>query len=141
MAEPRPPTVWIAAAALAAGVPLFYWVGADLRDLQYGNSRAAALTAPFFWAVLMFRVTGALVLTYMLVSSRKSHIPWVVVIATWLAGPPISFLVSGIETLSVSLAQASTPSSWSALVWSLALPMLVTTCLFGSKKARRHYTA
>jgi hypothetical protein len=136
----RPPAAALAVSvSLLVLVPLYQWMQVGIREWAYGGSIAAELDAPYFAAVVALRSVGAILLAGLLLAVRKSAALWVVIVATWLTGPPLTFLFGGIFALSASLGQRSVPEGWTFLLWSFAFPLFVTACLLGSRRVRQHY--
>jgi len=136
----RPPISVIAViVALALLVPLYHMAEISGRNWSYGASEAASLDGPYFWAVVIFRTLGALILAGLLWRVRSPTAIWVTIVACWLSGPPITFLLSGIFLLSASLAANSVPENWRFLGYSCVFPFLVTICLLAPNTVRRHY--
>ena len=141
MLSRRPPAAaLIVSVSLLVLVPLYQWMQVDIRDWAYGGSIAAELDAPYFAGVVALRTVGAILLAGLLLAVRKSAVLWVVIVATWLTGPPLTFLFMGIYALSVSSGQRSVPENWASLLWSsCAFPLFVTACLLGSRRVRKHF--
>jgi hypothetical protein len=136
----RPPAAaTVVAVSLLVLVPLYQWVQLDLREWGYGGSPAAYLEAPYFFGVVAVRVVGSIALAALLFAVRKAATLWVVVVATWLAGPPLTFLFVGVHLLAVSRGAGSVPERWTFLGWSFLFPLFVTLCLLGSRRVRQHY--
>ena len=87
-----PGAVWAVAAGFILLVPFYQWTEIGLRDWRHGGSPAAALEAPYFWAVTALRTGGAIALGLLLLMLRRPAVPWVAIAATWLAGPPLTFM-------------------------------------------------
>jgi hypothetical protein len=136
----RPPAAaLIVIASLLVLVPLYQWERVGLREWGYGGSLAAELDAPYFMGVVLLRAVGAIVLAGLLLVVRKPAALWVAIVAIWLSGPPLTYLLVGIFLLAASGGQRSIPASWAFLGWSVVFPLFVTACLLGSQRVRQHY--
>ena len=120
-------------------VPLYQWTRIGLRDWGYGGSPAAELDRPYFWALVLFRTVGAFLLAALLWFVRRPTAVWLAVAATWMAGPPLTFMFVGITLLAASAGQSSVPDDWALLKWAFVFPLLVTIGLLGPSSVRKHY--
>jgi hypothetical protein len=94
---------------LALFIPAGVYFEWSIREWQIGGSPAALLTERFFWCVWLLRGVGAVVLAVLLLYWRRPGALAVTITASWLAGPPLTFLLKGIMLLAASAGQ----SSWS----------------------------
>ncbi|AQR75078.1 hypothetical protein [Sphingomonas sp. LM7] len=115
---------------LALFVPACVYFEWSLREWQIGGSPAALLTERFFWSIWLVRGVGAVLLAILLLYWRHPGAIAVTVTASWLAGPPLTFLLKGIAFLAASAGQ----SSWSGglfdwIVPAALLPSIITAAL------------
>ena len=136
-----PPTpVLLVVIGLAIVVPLGSWAWVGIREWALGDSPAAALGAPYFWGLLLFRAGGAIGLAFLLCLLRTPASIWITVTSVWLAGPPLQLLYAGIDVLSASGGQRSLPDSpLQMAVWLSVGPAIVTICLLGFRSSRQAY--
>jgi hypothetical protein len=120
-------------------VPFYHWGYVDIRNWQTGGSPAAELDGPYFLAIVAFRTVGAMTLAGLLLAVRRPSAIWVTIVAAWLAGPPLTFLFTGILMLSITGGQTSLPPGWNPVFWSAVFPLLVTVCLLLPRRVREHY--
>ncbi|MDH4745536.1 hypothetical protein OMP43_16050 [Sphingomonas sp. CBMAI 2297] len=121
-------------------VPFYAYALHSVREWQSGGSPAAALTAPYFWAIMSGRAAGAIALAVLLLYRRRPTSVAVTVTAVWLCGPPLTFLWRGIEVLAVSGGRASwagDPVSW--IMYAGLLPACITLALLVPKSVRAEF--
>jgi len=135
-----PQAAWLAIATLGVGVPLSLYPLAGVRDWQIGGSPAAALADPYFHAMCWIRSLGAVALAALLLFRQRRSSVAVTLTAVWIAGPPVHFLMRGIDMRAMSEGQVSWNGvSGDSLATTLAVPMLVTLCLIVPVSVRRAY--
>ena len=122
---------------LALFIPAGVYFEWTIREWQIGGSPAALLTERFFWSVWLIRGVGAVLLAILLVYWRHPGAVAVAITASWLAEPPLTFLLKGVMLLAASAGQ----SSWSGglfdlLVPSALLPALITAALLIPRSVR-----
>jgi hypothetical protein len=137
---PSAPPVLVVVFALVVVVPFGSWVLVGLRDWTHSGSPAAELDAPYFWGVLLLRLSGAFVLAFLLLWFRTPASIWITGTSVWLAGPPLQMLLTGIEVLAASGGQRSLPTfPLDILVrWSVG-PATITFCLLAFRSSRDAY--
>lgn len=121
-------------------VPFYAYALHGVAEWQSGGTPAAALTAPYFWAVILGRSFGAVGLAVLLLFWRHPASVAVTVAAVWLGGPPVTFLLRGIALLAASAGQVSwegDPFSWT--VPAALLPTYVTAALLIPGGVRAKY--
>ena len=135
-----PRALWLVIAILYLIVPLSIEAMRELRVWGLADSPARLLSEPYFWVTGIGRVIGAYLLGALLLLHRKPTSIAVTIVAVWLGGPPITFLMSGITLLADSAGQASMSNSETTLLWQASfLPALITALLLGSRRVRQIY--
>jgi hypothetical protein len=135
-----PMPVLVVLVALALVFPLASWAEVNIREWAYGGSPGAALDAPYFWGVLLLRLSGAFVLVLLLWFLRTPTSIWITITSVWLAGPVLQALLTGIVILAASGGHRSLPASPFHLLagWSFG-PAIITFCLLGFRSSRQAY--
>jgi hypothetical protein len=124
--------------ALLPSISLYLCSG--IREWQMGGSPAAGLTERFFWGVGLGRSIGAMLLAILLLYWRRPAAIAVTITAVWLAGPPLAFLLRGIEILAASAGQSSWAGGLPGWIVPAALfPSFVTVALLAPPSVRRAY--
>jgi hypothetical protein len=135
-----PIPVLVVIVGLVLLVPLGSWTVVMSRAWAYGGSPAAALDAPYFWAVLLLRLVGAFLLALLLTLRRAPASIWIAVTSVWLAGPVLQMLLAGIVLLAATAGQRSLPASpFHLLAWWSFGPAIVTFCLLAFRSSRAAY--
>ena len=136
-----PSPAMTAVAVLLLAVPFSCFMSAYFVGWQSARNPSLAVALPIYHTIILGRCVGAIALASLLVFRRTPATVSIAITATWVAGPPLDFLLGCIRSLALTAGK----SAWIDISYqwigpSSILPIFITAILLLPESVRQAYS-